>query len=96
MLNCLVAVEAGELVGVLALLGSSQVKYFFVCPSRQKTGLGKQLWDLASDIGLLGKSISVRSSLVAVPVYERLGFKAAEPPKILSGLHYQTMVATYG
>ena len=43
----------------------------------------------------MGKSLTVRSSLNAVPVYERLGFVATEPPKIMNGLQYQTMVATY-
>lgn len=91
----LVAEEEQSLVGVLAVSDRSHVKYFFVHPARQKMGIGKQLWQFASNNGVLGSSLTVRSSLFAVPVYERLGFKLIEPPKIFNGLHYQAMTASY-
>lgn len=75
----LVAVEQKTLVGVLAVSDKSQVKYFFVHPAHQKLGIGKQLWNIALRTGVLGNLLTVRSSLFAVPVYERLGFKAVEP-----------------
>jgi GNAT superfamily N-acetyltransferase len=91
-----VAEEGQSLVGVLAISDSSNVKYFFVHPSHQKVGIGMRLWLFVSNNGLLGSSVTVRSSLFAVLVYERLGFKVTEPPKEFNGLHYQTMCATYG
>ena len=66
-----------------------------VHPAHQNVGIGKKLWLFASNKGLLGSSVTVRSSLFAVAIYERLGFKISEPPKEFNGLHYQTMVATY-
>lgn len=89
--------KLGEiLVGVLTISDRSHVKYFFVHPNHQKKGVGKQLWHYASLNGLLGNSLTVRSSLFAVPVYECLGFKVMEPPKVFNGMLYQTMVASYG
>ncbi len=90
----LVAVQENKLVGVLAISDKSHIKYFFVDPARQRLGIGKKLWHCAMQGGKFGSSITVRSSLFAVPVYERLGFKATEPPQMFNGLHYQTMVAT--
>lgn len=92
----LVAFQEQALAGVLAISDKSHVKYFFVHPAYQKLGIGKKLWHFAQHSGALGNALTVRSSLFAVPVYERLGFKAIEPPKTFNGLHYQTMVAHYG
>jgi len=92
----LVAAQEQTLAGVLAVSDKSHVKYFFVHPAYQKLGIGKQLWHFALRSGALGNSLTVRSSLFAVPVYESLGFMAVEPPKTFNGLHYQTMVASYG
>ncbi len=92
----LVAVQKQTLAGVLAVSDKNHVKYFFVHPAYQKLGIGKQLWHFALRTGALGNSLTVRSSLFAVPVYERLGFTATEPPKTFNGMYYQTMVARYG
>jgi len=89
----LVAIQEQRLAGVLAVSDRSHVKYFFVHPACQKLGIGKQLWHCAADSGELGNSLTVRSSLFAVPVYERLGFVAVEPPKTFNGMAYRTMVA---
>lgn len=93
----LVAAQEQTLAGVLAVSEKSHVKYFFVHPTYQKQGIGKRLWHFALRGGTLGSSLTVRSSLFAVPVYESLGFMAVEPPKTFNGMHYQTMmVASYG
>ncbi|WP_174873840.1 GNAT family N-acetyltransferase [Vogesella oryzae] len=95
-LNWLVATQGQELVGVLAIGDKNHVKYFFTHPSYQNQGIGKQLWQFALRNGALAYPLTVRSSLFAVPVYERLGFIASESPKIFNGMHYQTMVADRG
>ena len=92
----LVATQEQKVTGVLAVSDKSHVKYFFVHPAYQKLGIGRQLWHFALHSGVLGNSLTVRSSLFAIPVYERLGFMAIEPPKTFNGMHYQTMVAKYG
>ena len=90
----LVAASNQTLAGVLAISDRCHVKYFFTQPNIQKQGIGKQLWQFAFNGGMLGNTVTVRSSLFAVPVYSRLGFKAVEPPQIFNGMHYQTMVAS--
>lgn len=92
----LIAKLGKTIIGVLTINDRSHVKYFFVHPDHHKKGVGKQLWHYASVNGLLGKSLTVRSSLFAVPVYESLGFNIIEPPKVFNGMLYQTMVASYG
>ena len=91
----MVAVQEQTLVGVLAVSDKSLVKYFFVHPTYQKLGVGKKLWHFALHSGTLGNSLLVRSSLFAVPVYERLGFKAIGSPKESNGMRYQNMEASY-
>jgi len=51
--------------------------------------------ELAISGGLLGNIITVRSSLFPIPVYERLGFKEVEPPKLFNCRNYQTMVSSF-
>lgn len=90
----LVAIQEQKLAGVLAVSDKSHVKYFFVHPIFQKLGVGNKLWKSARDKGALSDAMTVRSSLFAVPVYQRLGFKAVEPPKTFKGMDYQTMVTS--
>ena len=92
----LVAAANKSLIGVLAISERSHVKYFFVHPTSQKLGIGKQLWEFASGGGLLANTVTVRSSLFAVPVYERLGFKTVGSAGVWNGMHYHTMVARRG
>ena len=92
----LVAAANKALTGVLAISERSHVKYFFVHPTFQKLGIGKQLWEFALGGGLLANTVTVRSSLFAVPVYERLGFETVGAAGVLNGMHYHTMVARRG
>ena len=89
----LLAAHDHAIAGVLAIENKSSIKYFFVDPGQQKMGLGKGLWQFVQSNGEFGPTLTVRSSLFAVPVYEQLGFKAIESPSCFNGLHYQTMVA---
>ena len=88
----LLAVNDQAIAGVLAIEGRSSIKYFFVRPAQQKMGIGQLLWQFAKNSGAFGEMLKVRSSLFAVPVYERLGFKTTEPPGRFNGLHFQSMV----
>jgi len=87
----LLAVNDQAIAGVLAIESKSSIKYFFVYPDQQKIGIGQVLWQFAMNIGAFGETLKVRSSLFAVPVYERLGFEAVGPASCFNGLHYQSM-----
>ncbi len=89
----LLAIHDNNTVGILAVEDKSVITYFFVHPQRQKMGIGKRLWQFAMGAKAFGPALKVRSSLFAVPVYERLGFKAMASPSSFNGLAYQTMVA---
>ena len=89
----LLAMHDQAIAGVLAIEDKSSIKYFFVYPEQQKIGIGQLLWQFALNSGEFGETLKVRSSLFAVPVYERLGFKSTEPPGCFNGLHFQSMVA---
>ena len=89
----LLAMHDQAIAGVLAIEGKSSIKYFFVYPEQQKIGIGQLLLQFAKNRGAFGETLKVRSSLFAVPVYERLGFKSIEPPGCFNGLHFQSMVA---
>ncbi len=80
------------IASVLAIEGTSSIKYFFVHPAQQQMGIGQLLWQFAKSSGAFGETLKVRSSLFAVPVYERLGFNTTEPPGCFNGLHFQPMV----
>lgn len=58
-------------------------------------GIGKLLWQYASHNGEFGATLKVRSSLFAVPVDERLGFKSIGPPSSFNGLVFQPMTTLH-
>ena len=87
----LLAMSDQRISGVLAIEDKSSIKYFFVHPEHQKMGIGKLLWQFAKKSGMCGETLKVRSSLFAVPVYERLGFESIGPPSSFNGLNFQSM-----
>ena len=89
----LIAVERGEVTGVLTLFEGNLVKYFFVHPKFHHKGVARALWQQV--VPLLHSEISVRSSLFAVSFYEKLGFKKVGEVKFFNGVSFQTMMATF-
>ena len=87
----LIAVERGEVTGILTLFEGNLVKYLFVHPKFQRKGVARALWQQA--IPELRSEISVRSSLFAVPFYEKRGFKKVGEVKFFNGVSFQTMIA---
>lgn len=71
----------------------THVKYFFVKPEHHRQGIGKSLWAFALKAVALGESLSVRSSLFAVPAYECLGFINTGIQQEFKGMHFQAMSA---
>ena len=87
----LIAVEKGEVTGVLTVFEGNLVKYLFVQPKFQRKGVARALWQRVTPA--LRSEISVRSSLFAVPFYEKKGFKKVGEVKFFNGVSSQTMIA---
>lgn len=90
----LVAVIEHQLVGVLGIRDGQHLLHLFVAGSFQRRGIARALWSRArSDLlaGTGGVTLVVNSSVYAVPVYERFGFKAKGPPVQGAGVTYVPM-----
>ena len=92
----LVASQGNEIIGVLAVEKKSCIKYYFVLPEFQGLGIGRSLWSEAIRRSLLSAEVTVRSSIIAVPVYEKLGFVKTGDIADVNGMLYQPMAAKDG
>ena len=90
----LLAMSDQRIACVLAIEDKLSIKYF-VDPEHQKMGIGKLLWQFAKNSGEFGATLKVRSSLFAVPIYQRLGFECIGPPASFNGLHFQSMATLH-
>lgn len=85
----------GELAGYIALHTTDSdtfhLYHLFVDARFQRQGVAKQLWQLAlNELGF--STCSLRSSLFAVPVYQRFGFVVNGELQEKDGLQFQPMV----
>jgi GNAT superfamily N-acetyltransferase len=92
----MIAESDGRIVGMIDVKNDSHICLLFVDSSCQRQGIGRQLVERATALcrgrqtGL--KMIDVNSSLWAVPVYARLGFRQAAPEQEQSGIRFVRMV----
>jgi RimJ/RimL family protein N-acetyltransferase len=91
----IVARSGAELAGFIALRDASHVFHLFVAPSYQRRGLAAGLWTLACDAAAQQRSnsaMTVNASLLAVPIYQRLGFVAQGEVCAVHGVAFQPML----
>ena len=93
--RCAVAIRAGQVVGTVAVFEQRHLYHLFVAPDQQGQGTGRALWQFALQ-GCAPGDLTVRSSRVAVPVYERFGFERVGEMETRSGVTYQPMVLRRG
>jgi ribosomal protein S18 acetylase RimI-like enzyme len=89
-----VAAVGDEVVGVCALKNTSHLYYLFVRKDFQGRGIARQLWDRARSFSPEGgntKVFTVNSSLYAIPVYEKFGFKVNGERTEIKGIAYIPM-----
>jgi len=88
------AESGNELAGVAAIRSNTHVYYLFVGGRFQRMGLARRLWahvkEEAMALGNRG-TFTVNASNFAVPAYERLGFRRAEPTSEKNGVLYNPM-----
>lgn len=77
-------------VGYIAFKGRQHLYHLFISAKYQRQGFARLLWKFAlSELKLA--YCTVRSSLSAIPVYQRFGFEKSGPLSIKGGIAYQTM-----
>lgn len=85
-----VYLQDNEVVGYIAIQNGNHLYHLFVLDIYQGKGVARRLWEHAI-CKCLSRKFTVRSSLIAVPVYERLGFKITGPICRNDGIAYQPM-----
>jgi GNAT superfamily N-acetyltransferase len=92
----MIAEGDGHIVGMIDIRNHSHICLFFVEPSCIGMGIGRGLLDYAAaecrkhDVGL--QQIDVNSSLWAVPVYRKLGFRQRKPEQMTNGIRFVEMM----
>ena len=79
---------AGELVGMIALLGA-HIALFFVRTPCQGQGIGRALFQWAAAVA--AGPLTVNSSPYGVRIYQRLGFITTGPEQVEDGIRYTPM-----
>ena len=92
--NYFVATIDDELAGVVAIRDNKHLFHLFVAPKFQRRKIAEQLWHFAKNNAVeLGNKneFTVNSTLYAVPVYERFGFKIDGPRVEMHGIAFVPM-----
>jgi GNAT superfamily N-acetyltransferase len=92
----MVVVTQGKIVGMIDIKENCHICLFFVDSSYQRRGVGRVLLDHALAHCLRNTSkvtvIDVHSSLFAVPIYKKLGFRQTKPEQIRNEIRFVEMV----
>ena len=84
------AFENGHLVGVLCMRKPQHIGDFFVRADFQGKGHGRQLFARMKE-DYTDQHFTVNSSPYAVPIYQKLGFRAIGPEQVVDGLRFIPM-----
>ena len=83
--------DGDRLVGVLCMRQPQHIGDFFVREEYQRRGIGRALFE-AMRKDYVKQEFTVHASPYAVPVYERLGFRATDAEQLTDGLRYTPMI----
>ena len=92
-----VAWAGDQLAGVVAMRDYRHLYHLFVAPEFQRQGLARRLWEHARSQAITARNdagFTVNSSVFAVTVYERFGFKASSPKVEAHGVAFVPMFIT--
>jgi GNAT superfamily N-acetyltransferase len=90
----LTAWQEGALVGVAGMRDHTHLYHLFVLPDAQGQGVARRLWQRLLKVAVeagKGHRVTVNSSPMAVPVYERFGFVREGTEIRVDGIHYVPM-----
>jgi GNAT superfamily N-acetyltransferase len=96
----LVAVAHGKIVGMIEMRNHDHISMLFVDKTFQGKGISRELINRALGISRSNRSdlstVTVNSSPYAVPIYERLGFRASSVEQVKNGIRFLPMVLKLG
>ena len=82
-----------QLVGVITICDDEKIDQLFVKKENRGQGIAKKLWEEFCRVkSVSGKEYWVRSSTMAVPVYESFGFRVEKSDQILNGIKFTQLV----
>ena len=90
--------DAEKIRGLIAYTSSSHLLHFFVDQSYQRQGIGRKLWNFVLErLETNGStSITVNSSLYAVPIYQKIGFHIISDVCEFEGIRFVKMLRDKG
>jgi GNAT superfamily N-acetyltransferase len=80
----------GKVEGYLSLKGNSHLYHLFVSETHQGKGISRSLWTHAIN-ECASELYTLRSSLFAVPIYKKFGFKVVGEAGEKDGIGFQPM-----
>jgi GNAT superfamily N-acetyltransferase len=87
-------IESNCILGFISLKNQEKIDQLFVIPEARNRGVASSLWQVAKknaiENGALGK-FWVRSSSVAIPVYQKFGFMCEGNRQSFGGINFQVM-----
>lgn len=84
------AKSGDEILGMIDIRDNSHISLFFVKSGYHNMGIGKGLMNAILP-GVKGEILSVNSSLFAVPVYVKLGFRPLKEAQTVNGIKFVPM-----
>jgi ribosomal protein S18 acetylase RimI-like enzyme len=84
------AEAAASIVGYISIKNGFHLHHLFVLPEYHNRGIARSLWQYCVET-LSISMCTVRSSLYAVPAYQKLGFTASSAIEYKDGIRYQSM-----
>jgi len=83
--------EAGVIAGYISIKGGAHLYHLFVAEEFHGRGIGRALWMHAKG-RIQSNTVSLRSSIYAVPIYKKFGFYESGAVGIKDGISFQPMV----
>ncbi|BAJ01918.1 Acetyltransferase, GNAT family [Shewanella violacea] len=87
-------IKEDKIVAVIAIYSKEKLSQLFVDPNCRKLNIARQLWSAANEICIAEGSNGnywVKSSTMAIPVYESFGFRLDGAKSKQDGIVYYSM-----
>lgn len=85
-------ISDGRIAGIIEVKNLNHISLLFVLPEYHRQGIARQLVNRAEAICGPHAALEVNASPYAVPVYERLGFRAQSAEREQNGIRYVPML----